>query len=122
MYKHQEMEHGGAEVQFILQPVSYHKTALGRQVAEAVRIRRRGGEGAILNSKSEFSRCRITRLQIEVDPYKKERELQEQKIQKLQEQERESELVSWERERVNIRSQEMNKRSKMLRKQATRSN
>ena len=42
----------------------YHKTALTRQVAEAVMIRRRGGEGAILNSCGEFNRSYISRLQI----------------------------------------------------------
>merc|ERR1711954_247419 len=36
-----------------------------RQVKEAVRIRRRGGMGQILNSKGEFSRCYIPRLVIE---------------------------------------------------------
>ena len=42
----------------------FYKTALARQVAEAVYIRRRGGEGAILNSRGEFSRCYIPRLQV----------------------------------------------------------
>ena len=32
---------------------------------EAVRIRRRGGAGEILNSKAEFNRCHITRLVVE---------------------------------------------------------
>ena len=40
------------------------RTALARQVAEAVWIRRRGGEGAILNSKGEFCRSYIPRLQV----------------------------------------------------------
>ena len=50
---------------FILRPVTFHKSALTRQVAEAVRIRRRRGEGSILNSRSEFNRCHIPRLQLE---------------------------------------------------------
>ena len=65
MFKHRELHHCGEQVPFILKPVSFHRTALSRQIAEAVRIRRRGGEGAILNSKGEFSRCHISRLQLE---------------------------------------------------------
>ena len=45
--------------------MSQHKTALARQIMEAVRIRRRGGAGAILNSRAEFDRCRIPRLVLE---------------------------------------------------------
>ena len=41
--------------------IKFYQTSLRRQVGEAVRIRRRG-EGCVLNSKSEFNRCRITRL------------------------------------------------------------
>ena len=44
--------------------VGFHQSALSRQVGEAVRISRRGGE-AVLNSKSEFSRCKISRLTLE---------------------------------------------------------
>ena len=45
--------------------VSSSRTALERQTREAVRIRRRGGEGAILNSKAEYSRSYIPRLHLE---------------------------------------------------------
>ena len=52
-----------------------HRTALNRQVREAVRIRRRGGaEGGVLNSKSEFNRSHIPRLMLEVEE-KDKREL-----------------------------------------------
>ena len=37
IHKHQILEHEGAPPKFILRPVSYHKTALNRQIAEAVR-------------------------------------------------------------------------------------
>ena len=43
--------------------------ALTRQVSEAVRIDLRGG--GILNSKSEFSRCRLPRLIIDQEGWKK---------------------------------------------------
>ena len=64
--KHQEICHGGAEEpDFMLRAVSHHKSALSRQVAEAVRIMRRGGEGAVLNSRAEYNRSHIPRLQVE---------------------------------------------------------
>ena len=66
MIKHQIMEHEGAmEPNFCMKVRGYYKTALARQVAEAVMIRRRGGEGAILNSRGEFNRSYIPRLQVE---------------------------------------------------------
>ena len=63
--KHQTLNHQNKEPQFIMMVSSFHKSALERQVGEAVRIRRRGGQGAVLNSKSEFNRCRIPRLVVE---------------------------------------------------------
>ena len=42
MLKHQKMEHDGAAPKFVFKLISSHKTALSRQVKEAVRIRRRG--------------------------------------------------------------------------------
>ena len=42
--------------------VGVHRTALSRQVGEAVRIVRRG---LVLNSRSEFNRCSISRLSLE---------------------------------------------------------
>ena len=43
MRKHQDLEHPGEQPQFLFKVVSTHRTALNRQVREAVRIRRRGG-------------------------------------------------------------------------------
>ena len=65
MAKHQAIEHEGEDLEFIFKVVSHHRTALSRQVREAVRIGRRGGAGRILNSRSEFNRCHIPRLIIE---------------------------------------------------------
>ena len=63
--KHHMVHHGGqGEPKFHLRPVKYFKTPLARQVYEAVRIRRRGGEGNLLNSRSEYNRCKITRLSL----------------------------------------------------------
>ena len=66
MFRHHLNEHGGGEEpKFMAKIVQYHTSALSRQLGEAVRIRRRGGQGSILNSKSEYDRCRIPRLTIE---------------------------------------------------------
>ena len=62
MLKHQAMEHNGEPPEFIFKVIGHHKTALNRQIKEAVRIRRRGGANQILNSKGEFNRCYIPRL------------------------------------------------------------
>ena len=43
MRKHQDMEHPGEQPKFLFKVVSTHRTALNRQVREAVRIRRWGG-------------------------------------------------------------------------------
>ena len=51
--KHQHMTHGGAkEPKFIMRVVSQHRTALARQVSEAVRIGRRGGSWSCVKLKS----------------------------------------------------------------------
>ena len=42
MYKHQRLEHAGEQPNFHFKVVSQHRTALSRQVREAIRIRRRG--------------------------------------------------------------------------------
>ena len=65
MVKHQSLVHPGEPPAFHFKLVSSHRSALSRQVREAVRIRRRGGAGQILNSKSEFNRCHIPRLVVE---------------------------------------------------------
>ena len=58
-------EHDGAPPNFIFKVVTAPRSALSRQIREAVRIRRRGGEGSILNSPAEFNRCYIPRLVVE---------------------------------------------------------
>ena len=63
--RHQKLEHTGGQPNFVIRVVGSHRTALARQVSEAVRIRRRGGMGSILNSKAEYNRCHIPRLKVE---------------------------------------------------------
>ena len=65
-----ELHHKVGETpHFIMRPVRYFKSSLKRQIAEAVRIKRRG-EGVVLNSKSEYSRCTIPRLVVEQGEHK----------------------------------------------------
>ena len=52
VWKHRALHHQVGAAPFIVKAVSFHKTALSRQAAEAVRIKRRGGEGLIVNSQS----------------------------------------------------------------------
>ena len=96
MIKHQVMEHGGKEQKpdFRMKVRKYFKTALARQVAEAVLIRRRGGEGAILNSRGEFSRSHIPRLQIEMGEQHDNLEHREKTSKHLREQD-----MEWEQHR-----------------------
>ena len=57
MVKYQSLEHGGRVPQFLMKVVKKFRTPLNRQVAEAVRIRRKGegGRGRQLNSKGEYA-------------------------------------------------------------------
>ena len=64
IYKHQELHHPGQEPRFLMRTIEFYKSALSRQTGEAVRIMRRGGTGAVLNSKSEFNRSYIPRLTV----------------------------------------------------------
>ena len=100
--KHQEQMHKGEDPLFILRAVSFHKTALSRQTGEAVRIRRRGGEGAVLNSKAEFNRCYIPRLRV----------VGEEELTEVREQEERDLLLVGERLGAGDVAWERNKRSK----------
>ena len=63
--KHHQIHHGGrGEPSFHLRPVRYFKTALTRQIAEAVLIQK-WGEDKVLNSKAEFKRSKLSRLRWE---------------------------------------------------------
>ena len=67
--KHWVLDHPelSAPPRFRFKLISSFKDALTRQITEAVRIERGGGE--ILNSKSEFNRCRIPRLRIDLEEW-----------------------------------------------------
>ena len=66
LYKHVTDVHDGELVDFKMKVVRRHKTCLFRQVHEAVRLnrisKRPGVE--ILNSRGEYNRCKLVRLQV----------------------------------------------------------
>ena len=63
---------------------SFSLTILTRQLAEAVRIQR-WGERVVLNSKSEYKRCKIGRLTIGEEIDNEERLIQEAEAQGYEE-------------------------------------
>ena len=56
---------------FRMKVVGSFKDALSRQLSESVRIDLRGG--GVLNSKTEYSRCRIPRLVVDMDEWKRKK-------------------------------------------------
>ena len=113
IYKHHQIHHGGeGEPAFFLRPVRFFSTALTRQIAEATRIQI-WGEEIVLNSKSEYNRCKIGRLTIgdDVDEERKFRKRAEQLGQdeeELEEGAGEKRMMDWERRRlVDRRLQEV---------------
>ena len=89
------MEHNGEpDPNFHMKIRGFYKTALARQVAEAVYIWRRGGEGAILNSRGEFSRCYIPWLQVVPEEQQENNNGRETTAKLLREQD-----INWEETR-----------------------
>ena len=107
--------------------VTTYRTALNRQIREAVRIRRRGGVGMILNSKSESYRCYIPRLVVEIeDKETKKKRLEQEKndredmnLSQEHKKEREQELLAKKRGRMSESDGGQNpKRMKVLKGRA----
>ena len=101
MFSHQSLVHSGEPAKITLRLVGSHQSALSRQVSEAVRIRRRGGLGSILNSKSEYNRCHITRLRVEEDEEQEMNEEEERMGALLDGEQRE-----WEQHKTKKRDKE----------------
>ena len=93
MVKHWAQQHPDAEIipKFTFKVVASFKDALTRQIAEAVRIERRGM--GVLNSKSEFSRCHLPRLTIDIEEWQTRR-LEGMKAAKQASMEREVDVVT----------------------------
>ena len=66
MEKHSRTSHSaGEKPSFSMKIIKTHQNAFQRQIHEAVRIRRRAQDAIILNSKSEYNRCKLPRLMVE---------------------------------------------------------
>ena len=114
--KHQEQAHeGNEEPNFQMRVIGSSKTALSRQIKEAVRIRRRGGEGSILNSKSEYSRCKIPRLIIEEEDEEELDKLEDEELARKREQ-LEHELSTWSNMKFYARERECREKRRRLEK------
>ena len=74
---HKEMS---SPPQFKFKLLSSFPDPLTRQLAEAVRIEKMGA--GILNSKSEYSRCRVPRLRIDMKGWTRLKETQETEVAK----------------------------------------
>ena len=95
--------HGGREAKFLRRVISTHRSALSRQTAEAVRIGRRGGQGAVLNSCSEFNRCYIPRLRLADEDEAKEMEERESEAARKLGEELMEDDTRWERNKARGR-------------------
>ena len=75
MVKHWLQEHPQEAnlPEFRFRMVASFQDSLTRQVAESVRINMR--EGAVLNSKTEYSRCKLPRLTVDVEEWMKQRDI-----------------------------------------------
>ena len=96
IWKHQQLEHEGQGADFVMKVIGSFRSALSLQVSEAVRIRRRGGAGSILNSKTEFNRCHIPRLRVEDEEEAKQREEQLLQEREQREVQLDKEQAEWE--------------------------
>ena len=109
---------------FRIEVVGSFQDALTRQVAEAVRIELRGEN--VLNSRSEYTRCRIPRLVIDQDEWKKHKLNEKSELEKKTEPE---EIVTLENgeEVVEVREEEkilsnQEKKSKFQKRKVDESN
>ena len=114
MHIHHLNEHKGAEKpEFIVRAAKFHRTALSRQLGEAVRIRRRGGAGSILNSKSEYDRCKIPRLILEETDEEQISKEEEQRMKERMEQ-LDTEEQAWGDRKRGARNKEQKSIAKEL--------
>ena len=97
--KHQVLHHGGKDnPKFHLRPIEFHRTALNRQISEAVKISRLG-EAGLLNSKGEFNRSRIARLSLGSSL----EEVEEPEAVDKEGEENEEKVLKWEGTKLEMR-------------------
>ena len=74
MQKHAMEAHSG-KTNFTIRIIKSHRTAITRQISETVRIKCKTLEGAtLLNSKTEYNRCMLPELTVELGKDKKSEE------------------------------------------------
>ena len=75
MVKHWLLQHPEAALlpEFRFRIVASFQDSLTRQIAESVRIDLR--QGGVLNSKTEYSRCKLPRLMVDVEEWRKQRDI-----------------------------------------------
>ena len=109
---------------FKFKVVSSFQDSLTRQISESVRIDLRGG--GILNSKTEYSRCRLPRLVIDQEEWKQMKKTEVKELEKLEEDlinendeihtkglEEESETIRQEEKRRKVASKIVTKKRKL---------
>ena len=84
MVKHWAASHPEMETapKFKLKIIASFQDALTRQISESVRIDMRGGRVGILNSKTEYSRCRFPRLVIDREEWKQSKKEEKKALEK----------------------------------------
>ena len=114
MHKHHQLHHGGEQPppKFIMKVVTFPRSALARQVGEAIRIRKRGGEGGVLNSKAEYNRSYIPRLQIENKADEEAREQDNERVDSMIKEALARNHGDWVEERTNARKGELGRTKK----------
>ena len=109
MVQHREESHKGEEMpDFKFRVVKTFKTALERQIAEAIRIEMRGN---ILNRRGEFNRCSLTRLGVD-----KQWEDERWKTSWEEQEWKEQEVVSLEESRKTMRGEDSERGNKSKRR------
>ena len=91
MLKPIEEHHKGedeSKVEFRMKILKTHKSAFERQVFEGIRIQEERKKHHLLNSKSEFNRCALPRLEVRLG----EKEKTELEKERIREEKRETEL------------------------------
>ena len=109
------------EPDFVMKVIKYHRSALSRQIGEAIRIQRRG---LVLNSKAEFNRCKITRLSLhlgeDLDQAKQGYEQENDEMDGVGERPPEKDWTASLMERRDRTDQESRKRLERIEKKATK--
>ena len=102
----QELHHKGAPPSCIARLIHRAGSALDRQTMEAMRIKRREGEGTILNSKYMCTTCYVSWLHLE------EKDKLEQMGQRGSRREQEEIQLQWERRKTESKGAEVKRIAK----------